>query len=114
MAKLAAALTATRLRRWPPGRVDGHPGRADDHQALSGEPGDTHVLRIANKWEPADMLPMLLMVGQVGWQVHVRILTVPSEDASSRRTLTPQPPMTANPAAMTATPAADDGHPGRR
>ena len=70
MAKLAAALTATRLRRRPPGRADGHPGRpdghpgrADGHQALSGEPGDTHVLRIANKWEPADSLPVILMMG---------------------------------------------------
>ena len=65
--------------------------RDDFDRLCQGEPGDTHVLRVANRGEPADTLPVILMVGQVGWQVHVRIPTVPSEDASSRRTLTPQP-----------------------
>ena len=45
------------------------------------------MLQITNKGEPADTLSVLPMVGKVGWQVHVRIPTVPSEDASSRRTL---------------------------
>ena len=61
--------------------------RNDFDKLCEGEPGDTHVLQIANKREPAYTLPMLLMVGQVGWQVYVRIPTVPSEDAISHRTL---------------------------
>ena len=61
--------------------------RDDFDKLCQGEPGDTHVLRVANRGESADTLPVLLMVGQVGWQVHVRIPTVSSEDASGRRTL---------------------------
>ena len=61
--------------------------RSDFDKLCEGEPGDTHVLRVAKDKESADTLPVLLMVGHVGWQVHVRLPIVATEDASGRRTL---------------------------
>lgn len=46
----------------------------------SKPPGESHELKIANSGQPADNLPVLLMVGHIGWQVHIRLPTEKLEE----------------------------------
>ena len=49
--------------------------QADFAQLKEHPHGTTHVLNVARSGESATSLPVLLMVGHVGWQVHVRLPT---------------------------------------
>ena len=63
-----------------------------DHSKLfEGNLEEKYTLRVANDGESADALPVVLMVGHVGWQVHVRIPLAPTQDASGRKVLTLAP-----------------------
>jgi len=42
---------------------------------LSKPYGESHELKIASVGMPADNIPVLLMIGHVGWQVHIRLPT---------------------------------------
>ena len=61
--------------------------RSDFASLMHGTPGDTHVLRVAGRGESADHLPVLLMVGHVGWQVHIRLPTLDTIGAEGVRQL---------------------------
>ena len=61
--------------------------RDDFTRLLKGKPGTTHVVTVAVDKEPADPLPVLFMVGHVGWQVHVRLPTTETFSPEGKRQL---------------------------
>jgi hypothetical protein len=58
---------------------------------LRGRPGEVRTVKVAEKGEREELLPVLLMVGHVGWQVHVRIPVVDEQDQKGKRQLRIQP-----------------------
>ena len=57
----------------------------------TGTLGETFTFRVAKLGESAKALPVVLMVGHVGWQVHVKLPVTSTRDAKGRRTLKMEP-----------------------
>jgi hypothetical protein len=58
---------------------------------LREKPGETRRVRVAAKGERGEPLPVLFMVGHVGWHIHVKIPTVDEWDERGRRHLRIEP-----------------------
>ena len=63
MAKLATALTATRLRRQPPGRADGLTAALTATKHYQVSPETPMCSGSPTEREPTDSLPVFLMLG---------------------------------------------------
>ena len=62
---------------------------AEDYDTLlEDELQTSYTFRVAKSRESATPLPVVLMVGHVGWQVHVKLLITATIDASSRKIFT--------------------------
>ena len=61
--------------------------KQDASKLYSGELQGSYTLRVAQAKESAEPLPVLLMVGHVGWQVHVRVPLTATTDACGRKIL---------------------------
>ena len=58
---------------------------------LEDEVRTSYTFRVAKSREPATPLPVVLMVGHVGWQIHVRLPIDATTDASGRKIFTMVP-----------------------
>ena len=64
---------------------------SDYDQLCEDELRTSYTFRVAKGQEPAKPLPVVLMVGHVGWQVHVKLPLTATTDASGRKIFTMVP-----------------------